>query len=351
LILNFLILIGVYTKNTQLNLNNDSDEQFESLIDRSASITTSRDSEEDFEESEEDKASYYSYLTFKWLRNLMQKGYRKNLTQISDLCRLPYDLNIDRIFDTFLSKYFRQTSSEYTANPILDSNLLRDSSFVDRFTSSYDDDSSVVIIDSQNQTSSKNALLKALLKSFGTDYFLLGVLKFIGDVLNFSGPILLNQLVQFVEYKNNSKNLRDGLLYAGCLFFFTLLSCLLNIHFSNSLNKLCLRIRVALISFIYRKSLLVKLNELNQFSIGQIVNYMSIDNDSIVNAFPSFHAFWSLPLQISITLYLLYSQIGMSFLVGESKYLIKYFILKRKKRLIFLYFSKRCRFCADFNSY
>ena len=67
--------------------------------------------------------------------------------------------------------------------------------------------------------------------------------------------------------------------------------------------------------FIF-KAVLVKLNELNKYSIGQVVNYMSIDTDSVVNAFPSFHSFWSLPLQICISLYLLYSQIGISFLVG-----------------------------------
>ncbi len=35
-----------------------------------------------------------------------------------------------------------------------------------------------------------------------------------------------------------------------------------------------------------------------------------------MNVFPSIHAFWSLPFQIAITLYLLYQQIGLSFLVG-----------------------------------
>ena len=43
---------------------------------------------------------------------------------------------------------------------------------------------------------------------------------------------------------------------------------------------------------------------------------MSIDTDSLVNAFPSFHAFWSLPLQITVALYLLYTQVGISFIVG-----------------------------------
>ncbi len=77
-----------------------------------------------------------------------------------------------------------------------------------------------------------------------------------------------------------------------------------------------MRIRTVIVQVIYEKAVLVKLNELNKYSIGQIVNYMSIDADAVVNAFPSFHAFWSLPFQISIALYLLYSQIGISFLVG-----------------------------------
>ena len=84
-------------------------------------------------------------------------------------------------------------------------------------------------------------------------------------------------------------------------------------HFTNSLNKLCLRIKTALITLIYRKAVVVRLDQLNKYSTGQIVNYMSIDTDSVVNAFPSFHSFWSLPFQICITLYLLYSQIGISF--------------------------------------
>jgi len=75
-----------------------------------------------------------------------------------------------------------------------------------------------------------------------------------------------------------------------------------------------------LISLIYRKAGVVRLDQLNKYSTGQIVNNMSIDIDSVVNAFPCFHSFWSLPLQICITFYLLYSQIGISF-VSIFKYI------------------------------
>lgn len=43
---------------------------------------------------------------------------------------------------------------------------------------------------------------------------------------------------------------------------------------------------------------------------------MSTDVDRVTNFCPSFHEFWSLPLQIVVCLYLLHSQIGISFLAG-----------------------------------
>ena len=54
-------------------------------------------------------------------------------------------------------------------------------------------------------------------------------------------------------------------------------------------------------------------DEMNKLSTGQIVNHMSIDTDSIVNAVPNIHSLWSMPFQLIVTFYLLYYQIGISF--------------------------------------
>ncbi|KAJ8941323.1 hypothetical protein NQ314_010435, partial [Rhamnusium bicolor] len=78
-----------------------------------------------------------------------------------------------------------------------------------------------------------------------------------------------------------------------------------------------LRMRGALITTIYRKTLTVSSTVLNsRFSVGEIVNFMSTDTDRIVNSCPSFHALWSIPFQLSVTLYLLYSLVGISFIAG-----------------------------------
>lgn len=257
----------------------------------------------------EDLASYFSYLTFKWLKPLMKKGYKRQIQKLDDLPNLPNDLNIRSVCSRFMSKYMSSNYNEFLNNPIVEPWLLKEPSFLNK-NIKYED---IVILEPRSLVS-RNSLIKSLLASFGSTFFWLGVLRFLNDCLSFSGPLLLNQLVQFVEIKES--NLKDGVMYASLLFLSSLLGSFLNIHFTNMLNKFCLRIRTSLISLIYRKAVLIKLNELNKYSVGQIVNYMSIDNDSVVNAFPSFHSFWSLPFQLIITLYLLYLQIGLSFLVG-----------------------------------
>jgi ATP-binding cassette subfamily C (CFTR/MRP) protein 10 len=52
------------------------------------------------------------------------------------------------------------------------------------------------------------------------------------------------------------------------------------------------------------------------FSEGEIQTFMSVDADRIVNLCNSLHDLWSLPLQIGIALYLLYTQVKFAFLSG-----------------------------------
>ncbi|KAL2936589.1 ABC transporter C family member 13 [Bienertia sinuspersici] len=60
----------------------------------------------------------------------------------------------------------------------------------------------------------------------------------------------------------------------------------------------------------------ISLAEREKFSEGEIQTYMSVDADRIVNLCNSFHDMWSLPLQIGIALYLLYTQVNFAFVSG-----------------------------------
>lgn len=157
-------------------------------------------------------------------------------------------------------------------------------------------------------------LLRVLHKAFGFRYYMLGLLKLAGNMLGFAGPLLLSNLVGYME--EEEAPVSQGALCAFGLFSSTLVSALLRNIFVFEVSKVSLCARAALVSAIYSKALRVNGSGLTYFSLGEVVNFMSTDTDRVVNFFNSFHEVWSLPFQFSIALYLLYLQVGVSFLGG-----------------------------------
>lgn len=157
-------------------------------------------------------------------------------------------------------------------------------------------------------------LLLALHSCFGGQYYSLGVLKLLSCALTFMGPVLLNLLVNFMEARDEA--LSWGALYTIGLFTSGFLGALVQNQFTHEINKLTLSVRAAVLSSVYRKTLRGEGAGLATFSPGEVVNFMSTDADRISNFCRSFHELWSLPVQFSVTLYLMYQQVGISFLGG-----------------------------------
>ncbi|XP_069810525.1 ATP-binding cassette sub-family C member 10 isoform X2 [Dendropsophus ebraccatus] len=157
-------------------------------------------------------------------------------------------------------------------------------------------------------------LLRALHSCFGAQYYSLGLLKLASCALAFMGPVLLNLLVNFMETREEA--LSWGALYTLGLFSSGFLGALVQNQFTHQINKLMLSVRAAVLGSVYRKTLRGEGAALATFSPGEVVNFMSTDADRISNFCRSFHELWSLPVQFSITLYLLYQQVGIAFLGG-----------------------------------
>ncbi|XP_065662304.1 ATP-binding cassette sub-family C member 10 isoform X3 [Hydra vulgaris] len=218
--------------------------------------------------------SFFSSLLFLWVNKLLLKGFHKQIKNTDSLFILPDDLQIGVFEDNFernLQKHANKSS--YT-------------------------------------------IFKALQSTFGCFYYSLGILKFLCDVLGFSGPIILNYLVNFIE--NKQENSLNGYHLVLALFLTKVASFILFLHYRFQTQKVGLMFRTALITTIYKKSLNVNKISLSSYSRGQIMNFMSTDTNCVVNFCQSFHEFWSLPFQIAICLYLLYQQVGVAFLSGLS---------------------------------
>ncbi|XP_067884304.1 ATP-binding cassette sub-family C member 10 isoform X2 [Heterodontus francisci] len=260
----------------------------------------------------EDGASWISRIFYFWMNPLMKRGYNLQISQPNNIYQLPPKLrthNIEEHFHKCWQKCELEKASRKETKPKSDSNQPIDSSqSIQQRSEGTQKEATSTNMDMEVQ------LLSVLHKAFGCRYYCLGLLKFVGSMLGFAGPLLLNSLLSFME--SGTEQLTKGIWYTLGLFLSTFVGAILLNQFNYQVMIVSMLVRSAIISAIYRKALRVSTTTLSTFSVGEIVNFMSTDTDRIVNFFPSFHEVWSLPFQFSIALYLLYQQVGVTFLAG-----------------------------------
>ncbi|XP_027928770.1 ABC transporter C family member 13 isoform X1 [Vigna unguiculata] len=216
--------------------------------------------------------NFWDLMTFNFITPVMNHGVVKQLDS-EDLLPLPTDMGPSSCHDVILSCWQAQLSNN-GSNP---------------------------------------SLFRALCSAYGWPYLRLGLLKVINDCIGFVGPLLLNKLIQFLQ--QGSVNV-DGYLLALSLGLTSIIKSFLDTQYTFHLSKLKLKLRSSIVTLIYEKCLRVNLAERSKFTNGEIQTFMSVDADRTVNLCNSFHDMWSLPLQIGVALYLLYTQVKFAFVSG-----------------------------------
>ncbi|XP_055468882.1 ATP-binding cassette sub-family C member 10 isoform X1 [Psammomys obesus] len=212
----------------------------------------------------EDGESWLSRFSYAWLAPLLARGIRGELRQPQDTCRLPH-----RLHPAYLARALQAHWKEGAQ------------------------------------------LWRALYGAFGCCYLALGLLKIVGTMLGFSGPLLLSLLVGFLD--DGQEPLSHGLLYVLGLAGGAVINAVLNNQYGYEVRKVTLQARVAVLSILYHKALQLGPS---RPPTGEVLNLLGTDSERVLNFASSFHEAWGLPLQLAITLYLLYLQVGMAFLAG-----------------------------------
>lgn len=211
------------------------------------------------------RASFFSRLYFSWVNPLIRTAVERQLQSINDLFALPDSISFSRITEKF-----------------------------------------------QQNIDRSRTLFQAMHSSFGREFYLIGFLRLIADMSGFAGPLLLGGLLRS-EFDAVKRFSSDALVYAMGLFGAALLASFCGVHFNWRISLVTIKMRIAMVSAIYRKSL--EARGLRS-ARPEILNLMSTDTDRIVNSCISFHSFWSIPLQLFVSLYLLYTQVGAAFTAG-----------------------------------
>lgn len=126
-------------------------------------------------------------------------------------------------------------------------------------------------------------------------------------------PVFVNRLLVFLE---GEKQLRVGIGWAFALLLTPLVRTIFENHYYLKVMRTGMRVRSSLQGTIYDKSLRMSPSARASSSLGEIVNLMQLDTQRIGDFFQFSNNLWAAPVQIIITVALLYNFIGVSAIIG-----------------------------------
>ncbi|KAI8739255.1 ATP-binding cassette sub-family C member 9 [Biomphalaria glabrata] len=243
-----------------------------------------------------------SQAVYWWVTDLLIQGFKHPLT-LKDLGRLPQSEKSSRMYKK-LQLIFEEEKYKAT------------------------------------QKKKKPSLMLSVLRGSWQMLFLSGLFRLVGDCLAFVGPLLIERIVDYAydvddhraamasanytrpvkvypfvtvgQFFSNGYVLSVVLLLASVLQH-TLLQ---NHHFI--VIREGIRIRTAVQTMVYSKALKLSTLELNGGSttVGQVMNHMSIDSTFLMFFFFFVHYVWAIPLQVALSLLIMYYKLGLAALIG-----------------------------------
>uniref|UniRef100_A0A7N2LEH7 ABC-type xenobiotic transporter n=1 Tax=Quercus lobata TaxID=97700 RepID=A0A7N2LEH7_QUELO len=124
------------------------------------------------------------------------------------------------------------------------------------------------------------------------------------------GPYLINDFVHFLTEKS-TKSLEAGYLLALAFLVANVVETIAQRQWIFGVRQLGLHLKAALISPIYEKGLLLSSPSRQNHTIGEIINYMSVDIQRITDFIWYLNIIWMFPVQMSLAIYILHTNLGL----------------------------------------
>ncbi|TPX30915.1 homogentisate 1,2-dioxygenase [Synchytrium microbalum] len=172
------------------------------------------------------------------------------------------------------------------------------------------------------------SLLFALHKAFGRTMYLAGAFRFVADSCGLASPVIMLQIILYLQGVNTSDNGYTGYVLAVVIFVLQMLQTSCMTQSSNMSIKSGFRLRGSMISILMKKSLKLSPLSRQEFTSGKLLNIMSTDASRMEQVSYNFHLIWSCPYQVVVATVLLLYFIGPSALVGLAL-LVAYIPIQR----------------------
>ncbi|KAK0420356.1 hypothetical protein QR680_014630 [Steinernema hermaphroditum] len=242
-------------------------------------------------QSPELKSSFLSQHLYSWFTALISKGYKTPLT-VDDVYSLNYKDKSHNVAKAFLRKWNRPTRST-------------------RPRAGFDVQS---LLPGYQQKEGKSIVIPFLYAHKWETLSL--VMVVLSQMMNFLVPYFLERLIDFT--KDQSQPAWVGLGWASCLFITAELLSLITRAFYFRRHVLEMNISSTLISLIYTKALSLSNEARRGRTVGEIVNFMSIDVEIFKEFVENSTYVILMPIMVIVGLAMLYNMIGVAALVGVA---------------------------------
>lgn len=225
-------------------------------------------------------ASPMSYLVFEWLTPLIWTGYRKVLS-LQDLYIIPRSLKASSNHELW-----RNTSERGNVSQIWRHEEHRREPF----------------------------FVKTIVRIFWAHILLGCVVELSFILLRITPAILLNLIIKHLQ--SDDEEAWKGYLYAVSIFVLNSLSTMFVRHGDVIFISLGLRIKAILMAAIYRKTIRVSGATMAKYTVGELINILSVDADKVNQLSSYIGIAVGAPVNIAYSTYLLWQFLGPSCLAG-----------------------------------
>ncbi|KAL2319480.1 hypothetical protein Fmac_028449 [Flemingia macrophylla] len=132
---------------------------------------------------------------------------------------------------------------------------------------------------------------------------------------SYVGPYLITDFVDFLGEKEVF-GLKSGYLLSLAFLCAKMVETIAQRQWIFGARQLGLRLRAALISHIYQKGLHLSSRSRQSHTGGEIMNYMSVDVQRITDFVWYVNVIWMLPIQISLAVFILHTNLGLGSLAA-----------------------------------
>ncbi|XP_055317503.1 probable multidrug resistance-associated protein lethal(2)03659 isoform X2 [Sitodiplosis mosellana] len=161
-------------------------------------------------------------------------------------------------------------------------------------------------------------LLRAIAKTFWFEIVFMGFLCFMNlCVFQLTLPLCIGEFVSY--FRTNSIQSRDDVLkYGTVIILLTIMSGLCYVHYYFYGRYYGMRIRVAVCSLIYRKTLQLSQRALSETSPGKLINLLSNDVSRFDFLCTFLHLLWMAPMMTVIATYILWTEVRWAGVIGVA---------------------------------